>query len=77
MKKVVQQTKFYATPKEGLAVLTGKELPVIMKKVVDFCVSHEITASAPKVGYGSKADAPDAALRFDPTYLQAFSAKVK
>src|SRR5688572_13007100 len=40
MKKVVQQTKFYSTPKEGLAVLTGSELPQIMKKVVDFCVSH-------------------------------------
>jgi ABC-type nitrate/sulfonate/bicarbonate transport system substrate-binding protein len=70
MKKVVQQTKFYRTPKDGLAVFTGAELPSIMKKVVEFCVKHEITASAPKVGYGTKATAPDVALRFDPTYLQ-------
>src|SRR6185503_13543724 len=48
MKKVVQQTKFYGTPKEGLAVLTGPDLPKIMKKVVDFCVSHEITPKAPE-----------------------------
>ncbi len=77
MKKVVQQTKFYSTPKDGLAVLTGKELPVIMKKVVDFCVSHEITASAPKVGYGTKTDAPDAHLRFDPSYVKQVVAKAK
>jgi len=77
MKKVVQQTKFYSTPKDGLAVLTGKELPTIMKKVVDFCVSHEITPSAPKVGYGSKEVAPAASLRFDPTYINMASAKMK
>ena len=77
MKKVVQQTKFYGTPKEGAAVLTGAELPKIMKKVVDFCVSHEITATAPKVGYGTKQEAPDAALRFDPSYLKLAGAKMK
>jgi NitT/TauT family transport system substrate-binding protein len=77
MKKVVQQTKFYSTPKEALAVLTGRELTAIMKKVVDFCVNHEITASAPKVGYGSKQDAPDAALRFDPTYIRMVGERMK
>jgi len=75
MKMVVQQTKFYATPKDGLAVLTGKELPPIMKKVVDFCVSHEITASAPTVGYGTKTSAKDAHLRFDPSYIQRVAEK--
>ncbi len=75
MKKVVQQTKFYSTPKDGLAVLTGPELPNIMKKVVTFCVSHEITGSAPKVGYGAKAAAADAALRFDPTYIKMVQEK--
>ena len=35
-----------------------------------FCVKHEITPTAPKVGYGTKATAGDAALRFDPTYIQ-------
>ena len=77
MKKVVQQTKFYSTPKEGLAVLTGSELPQIMKKVVDFCVSHEITAKAPKVGYGAKSEAPDVALRFDPSFIKLVSEKAK
>lgn len=77
MKKVVQQTKFYGTPKEGLDVLTGQELPNIMKKVVDFCVSHGITPSAPRVGYGAKAEAPEAALRFDPSYIRAAMEKMK
>jgi NitT/TauT family transport system substrate-binding protein len=77
MRKVVQQTKFYSTPKAGLEVLTGQDLQGIMKKVVDFCVSHEITPSAPKVGYGTKGEAPGVALRFDPSYIKLVSAKMK
>jgi NitT/TauT family transport system substrate-binding protein len=76
MKKVVEQTKFYGTPAEGLAVLTGPNLPGIMEKVVAFCVSHEITASAPKVGYGSRQEAADAVLRFDPTYITRAAARM-
>ena len=75
MKKVVQQTKFYGTPKEGLGVLIGPELPQIMKRVVEFCVSHDITPKAPKVGYGAKQEASDAALRFDPSYIKMVSGK--
>ena len=77
MKKVVQQTKFYRTPKEGLEVLTGPELPAILKKVVDFCVKHEITPSAPKVGYGTSQEAPGVALRFDPSYIKLATARMK
>jgi len=75
MRKVVQQTKFYSTPKEGLAVLTGPELRAIMTKVVDFCVKHEITTKAPTVGYGTKAEAKTADLRFDPTYINLVAAR--
>lgn len=75
MKKVVEQTKFYATPKDGLAILEGKELKGIMERVVKFCVAHEITASAPRIGYGAKADAARAHLRFDPTYIKAVAAQ--
>jgi len=73
----VQQTKFYSTPKAGLDVLTGNDLQAIMKKVVDFCVSHEITATAPKVGYGTKAETGGVALRFDPSYIKLASEKMK
>lgn len=77
MKKVVQQTLFYGTPEKGLAVITGSELPGIMKKVVDFCVSHEITGKAPKLAYGPKTESDDSNLRFDPTYIKIVQSKSK
>jgi NitT/TauT family transport system substrate-binding protein len=70
MKKVVQQTRFYSTPKEALDLLSGAEIKSLTAKVTDFCVEQEITASAPKVGYGTKAEAAGVNLRFDPAYLK-------
>ena len=70
MEKVVEQTKFYGTPDEGLAVLTGDELPKIMDTVVSFCAAHGIVDKAPSIGYGDAAKAADAAVRFDPTYIE-------
>ena len=70
MEKVVEQTQFYGTPDEGLAVLTGAELPKIMDTVVSFCVAHGIVDKAPSIGYGDAAKAADAAVRFDPTFIE-------
>jgi len=70
MKKVVQQTKFYSTPKEALDLFTGAEIKSLTAKVTDFCVKQEITASPPKVGYGTKADAAGVNLRLDPSYIK-------
>lgn len=70
MKKVVEQTKFYSTPQAALDILTGAELKGIMEKVVKFCVGHQITEKTPVVGYGAKADAPGANLRFDPSFIK-------
>jgi NitT/TauT family transport system substrate-binding protein len=75
MKKVVQQTRFYGTPKEAIGLLTGAPLKSLTQRVVDFCVQQEIAPRAPKVGYGTKAEAPGVSLRFDPSYLQAVVAK--
>ncbi|MFH1038173.1 MAG: hypothetical protein V1789_05830 [PVC group bacterium] len=77
MKKVVEQTRFYSTPDQGLTVLTGQGTKEIMKKVVTFCVDHEIVPQAPAVGYGDKKSAPQAAFRFDPTYIQEVVVKEK
>lgn len=77
MKKVVQQTKFYSTPEEGLSVLTGSELRGIMKNVSEFCLSHQIVPSAPKLGYGTKQEAAEATFRFDPSYIKMAGAKTK
>jgi NitT/TauT family transport system substrate-binding protein len=77
MKKVVEQTRFYSTPQDGLNLLTGQELPAIMTKVVAFCVSHTITPSAPKVAYGTKEQAGAATLRFDPSYIKLTTQKMQ
>jgi NitT/TauT family transport system substrate-binding protein len=70
MKKVVEQTKFYSTPEQGLNVLTGSETKTIMDRVVKFCVSHQIVPSAPTVGYGAKQEAPKATFRLDPSFIR-------
>ncbi len=71
MKTVVKQTAFYKTPEEALALFTGEELKATMKTVTDFCQSHEIIESAPSIGYGSAAQAAEAQLRIDPSFVQA------
>jgi len=89
MEKVVEQTLFYATPQAGITLLegdkwatpgvasslTGDSFKMIMNRVVEFCVSHEIVPSAPTVGYGAKAASPEVDFRLDPTYIQEFLAK--
>lgn len=101
MRKVVRQTRFYATPEQGLALyadgvvfpwkrkvantttlftnggfnpkgkeVTDKTLKDIMLRVVGFCKKYEIVAREPRIGYGSKEQAPNVQLRFDPTYMK-------
>jgi hypothetical protein len=77
MKTVVQQTRFFGNPNEALNLMTGPVLKPLTARVVDFCVKQEIVPSAPKVGYGTKAEAPGMALRFDPTYIREATAKTK
>jgi len=70
MEKVVQQTKFYSTPEEGIKIYTGDKLKKeLMVRVVDFCVSHDIIPKKPALGYGSKGEAKDADLRFDVSFI--------
>ena len=70
-KEVVKQTKFYGgTPDEGIAVLTEAELPKTMETVVGFCESHGIVDQKPSLGFGDAGKAPDAALRFDASYIE-------
>jgi len=75
MKKVVEQTKFYKTPSDGLGLFEGKDLPRVMEKVVAFCAGHDIVKKKPTVGYGNKAAAGNAMLRFDSSYIKAVQAK--
>jgi hypothetical protein len=101
MRKVVEQTRFFATPEQGIALfsdgvvfpwkrnvrgtsilftnegfnayskdVTDKKLKEIMPPVVEFCVKHEIVPRSPVLGYGNKAAAPAAQLRFDASYIK-------
>lgn len=83
MEKVVEQTRFYSTPEMATALFSqGKSFPGddvkgtpklsdIMTKVVDFCKAHEIVTKKPVVGYGTAAEAKDADLRFDSSYIKS------
>ena len=75
MRKVVQQTKFYATPDEGLGVYTGDTLKDTMKKVVKFCVDHKMVDKEPAIAYGGADAAANASMRFDPTFIKEVAAK--
>lgn len=75
MKTVVQQTRFYGTADEALALMTGDELKTVTRRVVDFCTKQGIVPSAPRIGYGASGEAGDVALRFDPTYIRAVKAR--
>ncbi len=72
MKTVVKQTQFFGTAQAGKSILTGSELPGIMTKVSEFCVSHEIVDRAPSFVYGAEGDAD---LRFDASYIDLVAAK--
>lgn len=69
MEVILQQTKFYSTPEKGLATFAPSNLTPIMDKVTKFCVAKQIVPSTPVIGYGSTA--PDAQLRFDPSFMEA------
>lgn len=88
MRKVLQQTRFYTDPQEGIDCMAGGKvfpggkvetegnLPAIMDRVVKFCVSHDITSRAPTIGYGDKSS-PKVDVLFDSTYLKQVIAKRK
>ncbi len=73
MKKVVQQTLFFGTPKAGLDLMTGEEIRSLTRRVEAFCVKVQIVETAPKIGFGTQAETGEVALRFDPSYLRRVS----
>lgn len=75
MRKVVQQTRFYATPRDAMTLFNGRVLKDTMKKVVSFCIDYEIVEGSPKIGYGTKSEAGKVSLRFDPSYIEAYTKK--
>jgi NitT/TauT family transport system substrate-binding protein len=70
MEIVVQQTKFFGTADEGIALYGNDKLPEIMKTVLAWVKKRGIVKTDPKVAYGTKAEAPDANFRYDTTYMK-------
>jgi hypothetical protein len=70
MKEVVKQTRFYKTPVDAVKVLTSKETQDIMKRVTDFCVSHDIVTKSPTLAYGSADPKKPTMLLFNPAYVE-------
>jgi ABC transporter binding protein (urea carboxylase system) len=66
MKQAVVQTRFYTTPDEARALLTGQEFQDVMKNVAKFCVDAGLVKEA-SYSFGSNDDG--SRLRFDASLL--------
>jgi ABC-type taurine transport system substrate-binding protein len=75
MRVIVKETQFYSTPKQGLALFTGKDLPQVMKEdVVPWTQQKGLVEKdkLPTVAFGNDAAAN---LCFDPQYIKAVAKK--
>jgi ABC-type nitrate/sulfonate/bicarbonate transport system substrate-binding protein len=67
MKQVVEQTKFYKTPADALALYRSDKFKnTTMPAVVAFCVANQIVESTASVGF----DQAESQLNFDTSLLQ-------
>lgn len=71
MEIVVEETQMYKTADEGIELFEkAKFQEDTMPMVVEFCVSHDIVAEKPTVGF----DEADAQLNFDASYMKKVKA---
>jgi NitT/TauT family transport system substrate-binding protein len=68
MKKVVQQTKFYKTADDAVALLEGDEFKATMTTVEKFCVDQGLL-SDPQYGFGTDGGVK---LLFDASHIKAW-----
>ncbi len=67
MEIVVEETQMYPTADDGIRLFEKTEFQdTTMPTVVDFCLSHDIVAEKPSIGFGDA----DAQLNFDPSYMK-------
>ncbi len=72
MRTVCKQTRFYNSPKAGLALMRSyKFRDEVMPMVVNFGLEHKMIDKKPSVGYND----PAAQLNFDDRYLEDYSKK--
>jgi hypothetical protein len=70
MEIIFEETRVFSTPQSGIELYTGSEIQQAMVPVRKFAFEHMGVPEELVVGYGTKADAPDARLRYDPSYMQ-------
>lgn len=70
MEVVVKETLFFNTAARGLELYENPQLHVVMKTVQAWTDKKGITSAKLNVGYGTKAEAPEATFRYDPTYMK-------
>lgn len=74
MKVIVEQTRFYKTAEEGVALFSKPEFQTtLMPRVVDFCSTHGIIDEKPSISF----DESSASLRFDTSFMQQANAGEK
>lgn len=74
MKVIVQQTQFYKTPQDGIALFSNQTFQTeLMPRVIDFCAGHGIVEQKPAITFGSD----PAQLRFDTSYMLKVESEMK
>lgn len=74
MKIVVDQTKFYKTPADGIAVYDGSALPKTMETVIATCQKLEMVEGNPVIAFGPAKAGADPNVRFDSSFMKAVQA---
>lgn len=73
MKTIVEQTKFYKTPDEGIGIFSREDFQkTLMPRVVDFCASHGLIETKPTIDYASGGSGQ---LRFDTSFMTKYKSQ--
>lgn len=67
MRRCCKETKFYATPKDGITLFTSPDFKKVNGEVAKFCQERGIVKDIPTMGYND----PDAKLNFSTAYMKS------
>tara|TARA_B100001778_G_scaffold330827_2_gene334047 strand:- start:12376 stop:13440 length:1065 start_codon:yes stop_codon:yes gene_type:complete len=74
MRQVVRQTRFYNTPQEAIALMSGEEIVETMNLVTDFGYRQSMVSRRPviEINGATVIGEGDVDLSFDPSHLQTY-----
>ncbi len=70
MRKVVEQTRFFGTAKDGIAIFQDPKMVETMNNIVKFCVDNNIVTEKPVISFEKTNNKTN--LRFDASYMQNY-----